>query len=61
MSLHPLVDGYLAGSRLAADGWLSQRTIAAVVRAHRRRSGFGRTVFALLALEIWYRKRFFGI
>jgi hypothetical protein len=60
-ALVPLVDGYLVGSRLAADGWLSQTTIAAVIRAHRRRSGFERTIFALLALEIWYRKRLLGI
>jgi hypothetical protein len=60
--LAPLVDGYLVGSRLAADGWLAETAIAAVVRAHRgRRRELGRTLFALLALEIWYRRRVLGI
>jgi hypothetical protein len=60
--LAPLVDGYLVGSRLAADGWLSEPAIAAVLRAHRAgRMDIGRTLYALLALEIWYRKRILGM
>ncbi len=60
--LAPLVDGYLVGSRLAAHGWLSEPAIAAVLRAHRAsRARRGRTLFALLALEIWYRKRILRI
>lgn len=54
--LAPLADGYLAHSRLAADGWLDGRELAAVREAHRSRArNLGELLWALLALEIWYR------
>ncbi|TAJ07489.1 MAG: asparagine synthase (glutamine-hydrolyzing) [Planctomycetota bacterium] len=54
--LAPLSDGYLGASRLAADGWLEPRAIATLLREHRRRArNHGELLWALLALEIWYR------
>jgi asparagine synthase (glutamine-hydrolysing) len=54
--LLPLASGYLAASRLAADGWLDQRAIARLLRENQRRArNHGELLWALLALEIWYR------
>ena len=54
--LTPQVDRYLLQSRLAADGWLDARAVAAAVGAHRARArNLGELLWALLALEVWYR------
>jgi len=49
-------EDYLMQSRLAADGWLEERTVRAAVRAHKRRArNLGELLWTLLCLEVWYR------
>ena len=48
---------HLHSSRLAADGWLDQEELDRVLGAHKRRSrNWGEALWALLTLEVWYRR-----
>lgn len=48
---------HLHSSRLAADGWLDQTELDRVLSAHKRRArNWGEALWALLTLEVWYRR-----